>query len=39
MPDEKYLIQSNKEKLYDELNNMNEDKNKEQTVISKKVKN
>ena len=38
MPDEKYLIQSNKEKLYDELNNMNEDKNKEQTIISKKSK-
>ena len=38
MPDEKYLIQSNKEKLFDELNNMNEDKNKEKTVISKKSK-
>ena len=38
MPDEKYLIQSNKEKLLDELNNMNEDKNKEQAVISKKSK-
>ena len=36
MPDELFLIELKKEKLYKELNNLNDEKSLENTEISKK---